>query len=241
MEHDAQNSIQLLCWLIWAFGEAFQHQRSSAFEKNIALCVFSELGESRNVSQRRDHERPTVSHSFSETPAQPSIWNSHCPEKRTVQPAQACSYLSMHASPRQPLPGCDQLARDSSHMHADRTRGWCSTVVEPLAAVMTWIPLGSILVSVLTNVPHLWFHEFMTYSMCVKPNLSSPFLPREKNPGVLSLCLKLSSAAFFRRHWPLLQDYCCSSMGTMEGIMGLFTPSLSLSLSWKGKLLTPGV
>lgn len=157
MGHNAQNknkdkkrknSIQF-SMLTWAVSKAFQHQPSSAFLRNKALCVcilnLAKVEMSANWGAMRG---PTVSHRFSKTPAQPSFWNSHCPAKTTKQPAQACSYLSVHASARQPLLGCSQHTHRCTHT---------STAVEHHDVVMSWTLSGwTLIVSAKKCAPFLY-------------------------------------------------------------------------------------
>ena len=89
------------------------------------LCL--EFGKSINVKL---WEAPCVSHRLDKTPAQPSIWNSHCPVKGTERPAQACSYLNVHASPRQLSSGFGQQACRHHTMHTNQEH----------AVAIRWIP-----------------------------------------------------------------------------------------------------
>ena len=133
------------CRLVYLSCGHFSISASAFFSisfKNLH-CLYSKLGKSINVRTLRGRERPPVSHRLSQTPAQPSIWNSPCPVKGTEQPAQACSCLSVHASPRQPSSVCGQQLKHThastrTHIHKQTNTHQHRRVIEHRAADMTF-------------------------------------------------------------------------------------------------------
>ena len=80
--------------------------------RNAVLCICI-LNLAKHKCQAT--EGPPVSHRFSKAPAQPSIWNIHCPVKGTEQSAQACSYLSVHVLGNRP----QAVANEHGLLHTD--------------------------------------------------------------------------------------------------------------------------
>lgn len=218
----------------------------SILQKCHSPCAYVEL-HTVNVSEPRGCERPLVSHRFSKTPVQPGIWSSHCPVKGTERPAQACYYLSVPASPRQPSLGPGQQASESTqmHMHAHTP----DRVMEHHAVVMTWIPLGWTVSAkrksasfacsrewILRYADVRWYDcawvQSVHSSAVIRPFVLSPLQRAHRCTEPLSQSVLYSTFLL-----PVASsiELLMPPHGHNRGIMG------AVCLSWGGKLLIPGV